>query len=408
MVSLDFSEDTFIVGVVTGGHLLSHFYLLVFPPLFPLLRADFGFSNTQLGVIISVISIGMLLQVPFGELVDRVGPKRVFIVGVGLTSTGVLFAGMATSYLMILLFAIVSGIGQSAFHPADYPLIEAASTPDNQGKFFSIHTFGGYAGFALAPVVTGTIGLLFDWRVALVTVGFIGMVYAVFAWIVLRLVAGPVGTVAEEEESSPRVGSLEAFMQPGILIMFVFFAVSTIGSKGLQTFTPLLAVDAFAFSENIGNTALTGFFTITAVGVLVGGVLADRFDPRYVIMVALSVAAVTTFVVVSGLFPIGPFVLISLFGVIGGAYGLMFASRDKLVSSLSAQGSTGRSFGFVFTGSSLGGLVSPAFMGAVIDHWTITLAFIIMAVFFVLAGLVAMSVRSRFSNIDFRPAESSD
>ncbi len=401
MVSLDFGRTEYIVGVVTGGHLLSHFYLLVFPPLFPLLRADFGFSNTQLGLIISVISVGMLLQVPFGELVDRIGESIVFLIGVSLTAAGVLFAGFADSYFALLLFATVSGIGQSAFHPADYPLIEAASTKDNQGKFFSIHTFGGYAGFALAPVVTGTIGLVFGWRVALITVGIVGILYAVFAWVSLRLVYGPVDTSLDEEDGSPRVGSLEAFMQPGILIMFVFFAVSTMGSKGIQTFTPLLAIDAFRFSESIGNTALTGFFAITAVGILLGGVLADRFDPQYVIAVALGIAAVTTGVVVSGIVSIGSVSLIISFGVIGGAYGLIFPSRDKLVSSLSASGSTGRSFGFVFTGSSVGGLVSPVFLGAVIDEWTITVAFLVMAVFFVLAGVVALGVRSRFSQIAF-------
>lgn len=404
MVSLAVGRDEYIVGVVTGGHLLSHFYLLVFPPLFPLLRADFGFSNTQLGVIISVISVGMLLQVPFGELVDRVGESIVFLIGVSLTSAGVLLAGFAGSYVSLLVFATVSGIGQSAFHPADYPLIEAASTEDNQGKFFSIHTFGGYAGFALAPVVTGTIGLVYDWRVALIAVGLAGLAYAVFAWVSLRFVYGPVDTEqADEDDGAPRVGSLEAFLQPGILIMFLFFAVSTMGSKGIQTFTPLLAVDAFQFSESIGNTALTGFFAITAVGILVGGVLADRFDPRYVIAVALSIAAVTTGIVVSGVVSIGSVALIVLFGVIGGAYGLIFPSRDKLVSSLAASGSTGRSFGFVFTGSSVGGLVSPALLGGVIDQWTITVAFFVMAVFFVLAGVVALGVRSRFSHIDFRP-----
>lgn len=129
---LDDGLDT--VGIVTGGHTLSHVYLLTFPPLFPLLRVEFGLTNTQLGVLVSVISLGMLLQIPVGELVDRIGAKRVFVAGVAITSSSILLAGTATSYLTLLTFATLSGIGQSAFHPTDYPLLKAVSDPEQKGN----------------------------------------------------------------------------------------------------------------------------------------------------------------------------------------------------------------------------------------------------------------------------------
>ncbi len=62
-----------VVGIVSGGHLLSHFYLLAFPPLFPDLRRAFGLDAVGLGLVVSVVAIGTFLQVPAGGLVARIG-----------------------------------------------------------------------------------------------------------------------------------------------------------------------------------------------------------------------------------------------------------------------------------------------------------------------------------------------
>jgi len=171
--------------------------------------------------------------------------------------------------------------------------------------------------------------------------------------------------------------------------MALFFVVFSMAGKGVQSFTPVLAVDGFGLAESVGNTALSGFFAVTAAAVLAGGPLADRYDPRRVIAAATATAAGTLAVVVSGV-GVDATGLVVAFGVAGGAYGLVFASRDRLVSSSAAAGSTGRSFGLVFTASSLGSLASPVLLGVVIDAATAGAAFAVVAGFFLLAGGVAL------------------
>lgn len=385
-------EEAATVGLVSGGHFLSHFYMLSFPPLFPLLRSEFALNNTQLGLLVSVISIAMMLQIPVGELVDRTGAKWVFVGGVAVTSLGVLLAGVATSYIALLGFATLSGIGQATFHPADYPLLETVSTPERRGRNFSVHTFGGYVGFAAAPLLVGTLGVTSGWRTALLVVGAGGVVYAVVAAFTLRPVyradVDESNALTDEATTSSRA----AILRPEILIMFGFFAVIAMASRGVQTFTPILAVDGFQLSETVGNTALSGFFAVTAVTVLVGGMVADRYDPRRVIAAATTTAAATMLVIVGGVLPVDATALIVLFGVAGGAFGLVFASRDRLVSTYAATGSTGRSFGFVFTASSIGSVVSPILLGAVIDTATASLAFVVVGGFFFLSGLVVLTI----------------
>jgi MFS family permease len=394
-------EAVATVGLVSGGHFFSHFYLLTFPPLFPLLRSEFALTNTELGILVSVISAAMLLQIPMGQLVDRTGAKWVFVGGVATTALGIGLAGVAPSYPGLVAFATLSGIGQATFHPADYPLVEAVSAPERKGRNFSVHTFGGYAGFAVAPVAVGALGLTYGWRPALLAVGAAGVVYAAIAAVALP----PAYRGSDDwngngtgDENGDGTGdgtsaiALRTVLRPEILIMSLFFVVVTLASKGVQTFTPILAVDAFGLTESVGNTALSTFFALTAVTVLVGGALADRYDPRYTILAATTAAAVTILAVAGRLVPVASTPFVALFGLAGGAYGMVFASRDRLVSTSSAAGSTGRSFGVVFTASSVGSLSSPILLGAVIDAVSATLAFTLVGAFFLLSGVVVIAI----------------
>lgn len=384
-----------VVAVVSGGHFFSHFYLLTLPPLFPSLRAEFGLSNTQLGLLVSVLAVGGLLQMPVGSVVDRVGAKWVFVVGVALTAGGVALVGLGGSYAVLVALAAVAGLGQASFHPADYALIDAVTDPGLQGRAFSVHTFSGYAGYASAPVVVGTLALVAGWRSALFAVGAAGLLYAAVSAVVLAPVyRGDADIEGEPADADPgRDRSLAAALaRPGILGMSAFYLLNALASKGLQSFTTVLAVDVFRFGETIGNTFLTAFFAVGAVGVLVGGVLADRYPPHQVIAGTLLVGSTLLVLTVGAGAAVGPLGLVALFGLIGFFTVLVLPSRDRIVSGLSARGSTGRSFGVVFTGGSVGALVGPVVLGAVGDVTSLSLTFLLIALVWLAAGAVAFSL----------------
>jgi predicted MFS family arabinose efflux permease len=205
---------------------------------------------------------------------------------------------------------------------------------------------------------------------------------------------------ATESESSDERASLRSiFLRPGILVMAVFFLLFATAATGLRTFAPLFAIDGFQLSEAIGNTALSLFFGASAVCVLLGGFFADRYDPRYIIVASTGTAALTLLVVVGKLVPVTASTFVALFTLAGCGYGLVFASRDRLVSRFAASESTGRSFGFVFTMSSLGQLVTPVFLGAVIDLSTVYVAFTLISGFFLLSGAVVFTIGRNHSSV---------
>ena len=174
-----------------------------------------------------------------------------------------------------------------------------------------------------------------------------------------------------------------------IAFLGVFFIAIAGAEKAVQTFTPLFVVDGLAAAVTTGSNALAAFFTATAVTVLIGGVLADRSDPRWNIALATLITAVTLGATLRWA-PGDAATILAVFAVAGGGFGLMFASRDRLVAGLSADGAVGRSFGFVFTADSLGGVIAPVALGVVIDVLTIESAIAMTAALFVLAGGLAL------------------
>ena len=147
------NDERWALSLISSGHYLSHFYGLVLPPLFPLLKTEFDISYIELGLAITAYSLlGGILQAPVGFLVDRLGPSRVLLSGMALIAASVLLMGFVSSYWMLLVLAIFAGLGNSVFHPADYAILAGSVGEKRLGRAYSMHTFSGFLGGACAPV----------------------------------------------------------------------------------------------------------------------------------------------------------------------------------------------------------------------------------------------------------------
>ncbi|SDQ27620.1 MFS transporter [Natronobacterium texcoconense] len=403
-IRLSRGDTAYVVGIVSGAHFLSHVYLLAYPPLFPLIGAEFDLTTTQLGLLVTAIYLPTLvLQLPLGELVDRIGAKRILAAGLVVTSLGVSLSGLATSYWTLLALAFVSGIGQSVFHPADYALLESVTDSTNQGSAFGLHTFGGFAGFAAAPIVTGTIGVRVGWQAALLVVGSLGFVYAAIVLLTTESVyrrqirdSSPDAGVAVSGAAADvkkTVTDLLGLFRSELLVVFSFYLVSMMAIVAFQSFTTVFAVESLEFAESTANNVLTAYLVGTAVGVVAGGPLADRVPFQPVIVASFTVAAVGVWFAVGMASDAGFVLAASIFGVVGLATGLALPARDKLANSFAAAGSTGKSFGFFFTGLSLGAVISPVLIGAIIDARSVVAALLVAGGFLVVAASIVVAVR---------------
>lgn len=385
-----------VTALVSADHFVSHVFLLALPPLFPLIAGTFRVSETRLAVSVTLIFVAQFLcQVPAGELVDRVGGKRVVVGGLALTSVSIGLAGFATAYWQVLACAFVSGVGQSPFHPANYALLDAAGDAASEGRQFSLHSFGGFVGFAAAPVLTTGIAALADWRSALAVIGVGGLVYALVLLVALAPVHRRVlrASTAEsvDDDSGSLFGSVALLKRPLVAGMFAFFLLVTLADTGLQTYTTAFAVNGLGFSTVVGNSALTGFLAVTAVFVLVGGWVADRYDAFALIVGGVAWSALALWAALA-LAP-GSTGFVVAWAVAGAGFGVSLPARDRITNALSGAADTGKSFGLVYTGLPIGGALAPVLLGAVISRFSYGDAFAVVAGFFLASALVVLALR---------------
>ncbi len=129
------ASDARLIAVVCVGHCLSHFYSLVLPPLFPVLRAEFRVSYAALGAVITASAgASAISQLVSGFLVDRFGARRVLAGGLALLAGSIALTGMAPSYGALVAIMAVAGLGNGVFHPADYSIFNARVDPRRLGR----------------------------------------------------------------------------------------------------------------------------------------------------------------------------------------------------------------------------------------------------------------------------------
>ncbi|GAA0310338.1 MFS transporter [Halarchaeum salinum] len=386
-----------VTTLVSADHFVSHVFLLALPPLFPLIAGTFDVSVTRLAVSVTLIFAAQFLcQVPAGELVDRVGGKRVVVAGLALTAASIGAAGFATSYLHVLTCAFLSGVGQSPFHPANYALLDATGDATSEGKQFSVHSFGGFIGFAAAPVLLTGIAALANWRTALIAVGAGGLVYAVVLAAALapvhrRVLREMTSSEASADAHTSPFGSIALLKRPLVAGMFAFFLLVTLADTGLQTYTTAFAAHFLDLSTVVGNTALTAFLGVTSLCVLLGGWLADRYDAFAIIVVGL---AWTALVLVAGItLDLGATPFIVVWAIAGAGFGVVLPARDRITNALSGAEDTGKSFGLVYTGLPIGGALAPVVLGAIITRFSYPDAIAATGGCFFLAAVIVAALR---------------
>lgn len=384
-------RDLQVIGLVGLAHLGSHFFHLVLPPLFPFLRPAFEASYVELGLLLTVFFVTSgLAQTPAGFLVDRVGAVRVLAGGLALLGLGALWAALAPSYLLLLPAAVLLGLGNSVFHPSDYAILGHRVSPERMARAFSVHTVGGTLGWALAPVVMAGIASQAGWRVALLVAAAFGLGLAALVFANRAALETP---AHRPHATGVRPSlDLQVLASRPVLLCFTFFALQAVGVIALQGFMPLALDKLWGLQIVPATTTITAFMAGSALGTLGGGVLADRTGSRHgIIGVGLGLAALL--ILLPGLLDLPLALLWLVVGMAGALHGMTTPSRDLLVRSAAPPGSSGKVFGFVYSGLDLGATVGPAAAGWLLDGGRPEGLFLMVSVATLLSIVAATSVR---------------
>ncbi|MBX5446255.1 MFS transporter [Sphaerobacter sp.] len=377
--------------LISAGHFMSHFWLITWPSLFTVLAGVFQVDYLQLGFLMTLYSVtSAIFQVPFGYLADRHGPKPILVFGLLVNGAAIGLSALAPNYGVLLVLALCAGVGQAVFHPADYAILSALFSAERAGKPYSLHTFTGFAGSAAAPLVIAGITAVFNWQVALAVAGLLGIIIAAAVAFQLRVPAPVRPAPSPKAEGASRKGASFSFMlSRPFLLLFGFFVFTSMFTAGLQSFLPSTLTERYGVSLETANGMLTAFLVTLAIGVLAGGVLADRIR-SYGRVIAASFTASTLLMLLVAAVPIPVWLLLPVFALAGGLQGIIMPSRDKLVRESSPEGAAGQSFAFVSVGFSVGGIIAPPILGGVLNRGEPMLVFWCLALFLVLATVTVL------------------
>ncbi|OSZ67868.1 MFS transporter [Hydrogenophaga sp. IBVHS2] len=362
-------QDAAVIGLVGLAHGTSHFSHLLLAPLFPVFIRDFGLSFSDVGLLMTVFFIiSGVGQALAGFLVDRVGARPVLFAAISCFLVASLVASQATSYAGLMAVAMLAGLGNAPFHPADFTILNQRVSPQRLGYAFSAHGLTGNLGWALAPAFLVGITSLADWRTAYLgaAVLYVGVLALLF-WQrdKLRTEVVPRSTAASRAASG---GDLAFMRLPVVWWCFAFFLLSTMTLAVIQSFAPSIMKAVHGVSVEVATLTVSAYMLCGALGMLVGGFVAaaNPLSSDRIVALAMAAGALLLLVCATGWLG-GQGTLVAL-AITGFAVGVGGPSRDMMIKKATPKGATGRVYGTVYSGLDLGFALSPALFGLLMDR----------------------------------------
>jgi MFS family permease len=390
--------------LISIAHWVSHFHLFVLPMLFPFLKRELGVGYIELGFALTTFAVvSGVTQAPIGYLADHIGARKILLIGLTVGGFALIMLGLHLSYPWLIASAVLLGLANSVYHPADYAILSAHMDEARMGRAFSIHTFAGFVGGAVAPATVAALVATVGGHGALIVCGAVGPAVA----LLLMLLDVPDAHAAGRGPDGARVPK-QSVITPALIVLTIFFMLLSLSNAGISNFGVVALMSGYGISFSSANIALTAFLGASAVGVLAGGFLADR-TTRHGQVAAACFGINAVLVLIIALAGLPPLPLTLVMGIAGFLGGVIAPSRDMLVRSAAPPGAAGRAFGIVSTGFNIGGIISPLLFGWIMDqsmpHWVFGTSVIFMILTVILSLVTDRGPRANAETAIQNPAQ---
>src|SRR5438128_5761002 len=369
-----------MLAAISVAHWVSHFHLFVLPMLFPFLKEQLGVGYIELGFALTVFGIvSGLTQAPIGYLADHIGARKVLLIGLTVGGLALIMLGLHLGYVSLIVCAALLGLANSVYHPCDYAILSTHMDEARLGRAFSVQTFAGFLGGAVAPAIMAALVATIGGLGALIVAGAVGPVVA------LLLITVRIPDASSADRKTDGAAAPQSIVTPAIIMLTIFFMLLGLSNAGIGNFGVVALMSGYGVPFSTANMALTAFLGASAVGVLAGGFLADRTQ-RHGQVAAACFAINAVIVLVIATINLPSLLLLAAMASAGFLGGVIAPSRDMLVRSAAPAGAAGRAFGIVSTGFNFSGILSPLLFGWIMDqnlpHWVFgaSVAFMVLTV----------------------------
>jgi MFS transporter, FSR family, fosmidomycin resistance protein len=370
-------------------HMLNDMMQSLIPSLYPLLKTEFGLNFTQVGLIALAFQLtASMLQPVVGIASDRRSMPWSLPIGMGFTLVGLLMLSRAHSFPMVVVSAMLVGVGSAVFHPESSRVARMASG-GRYGFAQSLFQVGGNTGGAIGPLLAALIVLpRGQWAIALFSAA------ALLAMLVLGFVsrwyAAHAGAHRARAAAAKAGGGTLPSRQVAfaiVILLALMFSKSVYGAS-LGSYYTFYLIERFGVTVTNAQVLLFVYLAANAVGTLMGGPIADRLGTRAVMWV--SILGVLPFTVLL------PYANLPMTIVLTILIGLVMSSAFSAIVVYAQELMPGRVglvagifFGFAF---GLGGL-GAAGMGRLADATSIEFVYRMSAYLPLIGLLIALLPR---------------
>ncbi|HEY8476676.1 MAG TPA: MFS transporter [Chloroflexota bacterium] len=344
-----------VLGLGYLGILVANLLMVNPGSIFPLLRAEFGVGNIELSLLlVSTSLVHTFMQLPCGQIVDRLGGSRSLLIGMLVLVGTTTFIAIAPAFMAVLVARCILGIGSALAFTAGVVLVNQGVPGERRALAQGIFGASANLGFLFALGLTPFLALLAGWRVALLAEGALAVVVAV--------------AILSMPSSSVTVSSSKWVPWGAVLGRPVFYLLGLAHVTGYGVYTAVVAWGVTLLTERHGLALdLAGSWAallgVTAVvGRIVGGALANGRERQVMVVCAVTTGLLLLMLPVSPSLVVTSVVLLLL----GATTSLPFGSIFGLVGKLAGP-AAGRATGVANFIANLGALAFPPIVGASLD-----------------------------------------
>lgn len=366
--------------MVTAAFIIALGYGLI-APLLPQFVVSFDVSMAAAGLVVSIFAASRLLFAPMsGSLVDRVGSRRVYLIGLMTVAVTTGLVSIAQSYWHIVALRALAGIGSTMFTVSAMGLIVRMSPPSIRGKCSATYATAFLLGNVAGPVLGASLSFLgFRWPFFIYGVG-VALAAFVVWWQMPR-----VNHKQANKDKLPPMRLQEAWGDTAYrAVLTSNFAHSWINMGVRVSVLPLFAVSVFHNGAAASGFALAVFATGNAAVLQFSGRWADTYGRRPMILIGL--VGTGLFVGLMGLADTIPTLLVvSAFA--GAASGIINPAQTAAIGDVVGNKRSGGQVLSTFQmAGDFGQILGPIVVGGLADYFGFAKAFAVCA------GVAAMGV----------------
>lgn len=370
-----------VLATVATGWMFVLGARVILPTLLPQVKGAFGLTNATAGVLISALwGSYAVTQFPAGMLVDRVGERPTLVASVVVTAAGALALGLAPTFVVFFLGAMLFGLGSGLYAPPRVTVLSRIY-PDRDGTALGVTFAVGNLGASALPLVAGGLAILFGWRFGF---GFVVVPLAVVGvglWTFIPSRDGSQERVAADDPRRIVSRLVREMTDRHVLLAWTAMTLYLFTYQGITAFLPTYLIATKGVNQATASALYSLFFASGAIAQSIAGGAADRHGARRV-LAAIAGFGVLTLVAlpfVHGLLPLAVLVVL-----LGTRLGIGPVGNGYVAAILSDE-VQGSGFGLFRTFYLAVGALGSTFVG-VLAGWDM-----FDEAFLVLAGITALS-----------------